>query len=1372
MLRPSLASRQWRVAAGVGAGVLLLVIAAVWRLASGPVPMGWLKPGVEHAIADKVKGGHATLDKVSLAWFPQDKSLGLRLEGLHLTDAKGRTVADARRLDAAFAVDALAGFQIAPGRIAADHFFAAVSVSPDGRYGLGYEPAAGPVRPGRPVELDRMLLELTGKSRLGRSYGFLRTVDLTDGRVALRQIGGGPAWVADVHALTFHKGEERLQANVDVAVEGGDHPARLSAAATGAVGLSHAWVRADIENLRPAALFPSVGPTAPFSALDAPVQGRGSLAYDFHSGVKTANLSVRAGQGTLNLGRGVQAFKSAEIEANYAPRTGEVVLSAFKMEAEKTRLDLTGAFRLTPEDAARKVPARLEYRISGPRFVWRLADDAPPQDLYNVTFRGRLIPEAKRLEIDQANATIAGAPFTAHGAFFRDARDRLGAQLEANVGAPVGPDQIFAFWPESFASSTRGFLHRAVLNGRFTTASFRMDALPGHLRSEGLDDEEMNLQFSFENAAFRFADEFPAITDGRGRAVLKGNSFDLALDAGRMGEVALSQGSVEMPTFRVHGADATYRFVARGGVRDILTAIDGPKLHLISGAGFDRNRASGQAAVKVVVRRPMLFQVPKQDIRIDYEGVIEQGRLANAALGWDLTDASLKLKGDQTRFVLSGKGVNGPYKGDLEFRCDFGGEGSQHTEQLALDGALDAAIMGGPEGRWSPFAGRFAIKGGDGSGNVHAAVFDGRVAWKAGDGPERFIMTGWGDAEGLRQAGTPLATGLADHFPTQVRFDRTGDIWRGPIKADLLSGSVVFAAGARPRLIYDTEITPQKARKLGLAELPLFQTARRVTIDSVWQGAEGSADVKSGGLDLQLGWGHGEHRAQARLTPQDMAALGLPPLSLGNSPVQFNATWKGAGDRISGIGQAADTVLHFQTAPAGRGGGEIMMASADVDGADLKRMGLPSEFHVEGKTSVFVHMNTSDHGAPTGRVEVDLSRADMSVEGSDWRKPAGKAGRAYIDFARAPSGEVRLTHISAQADNLDLDGSATVMDGKLTSADFGRLRLAGLFDASVRAARDLGSGEMNITVRGRQFDARRWFSRSARAQSGAAHGPGDKAPPPPGLRAPEPAPEAVRIDAAFEQVRLTDDTKVQDLRVNGVWGGPQITRLDISASTVNGGRFKGRLFPQNGFVAVSADTTDAGEVAKGLFGVKDLKGGRANITGRLVEGGADLNVEVHDVRVVHAPAMAQLLTVASFKGLADTLNGDGVLFTRVWAPVQIRGSRLTLNDARATGSALGITAQGMADIDAGKLDIRGTLAPAYSLNSAVGGVPVLGQILTSRKGEGVVGLGYQAKGSIEKPQVMVNPLSLVTPGILRRMFEGSSSLPAAAAAPHPAGGGE
>ena len=137
------------------------------------------------------------------------------------------------------------------------------------------------------------------------------------------------------------------------------------------MGLSNAFVRADVENLAPARVFPSVGPTAALSGLDAVVQGHGSLAYDFRSGVRAAEVAAVAGPGVWRFGGAVQAFSSAQVAANYAPATREVVLSALKVEAERTRLDLNGLFRLVPEDAARKAAARLEYRIAGPSLAWQ-----------------------------------------------------------------------------------------------------------------------------------------------------------------------------------------------------------------------------------------------------------------------------------------------------------------------------------------------------------------------------------------------------------------------------------------------------------------------------------------------------------------------------------------------------------------------------------------------------------------------------------------------------------------------------------------------------------------------------------------------------------------------------------------------------------------------------------------------------------------------------------------------------------------------------------------------------------------------------------------------------------------------------------------
>jgi hypothetical protein len=77
----------------------------------------------------------------------------------------------------------------------------------------------------------------------------------------------------------------------------------------------------------------------------------------------------------------------------------------------------------------------------------------------------------------------------------------------------------------------------------------------------------------------------------------------------------------------------------------------------------------------------------------------------------------------------------------------------------------------------------------------------------------------------------------------------------------------------------------------------------------------------------------------------------------------------------------------------------------------------------------------------------------------------------------------------------------------------------------------------------------------------------------------------------------------------------------------------------------------------------------------------------------------------------------------------------------------------MLDRKADKIDVTGTLVPVYGLNSFLGSVPLLGDILVSKKGEGVFGLTYAMKGNLSEPNITVNPLSVLTPGIFRRIFE-------------------
>ena len=95
-----------------------------------------------------------------------------------------------------------------------------------------------------------------------------------------------------------------------------------------------------------------------------------------------------------------------------------------------------------------------------------------------------------------------------------------------------------------------------------------------------------------------------------------------------------------------------------------------------------------------------------------------------------------------------------------------------------------------------------------------------------------------------------------------------------------------------------------------------------------------------------------------------------------------------------------------------------------------------------------------------------------------------------------------------------------------------------------------------------------------------------------------------------------------------------------------------------------------------------------------------------------------------------------------------------MHDAIAHGRAIGATADGYIDRPKNVIALKGSLVPAYGLNSMLGVIPVLGDLLVSKKGEGIFGITYSAHGDADEPEISVNPLALLTPGIVRRIFEG------------------
>lgn len=1328
------------LAGAVVAGLLLA--AGVLRLSAGPVRADWLKSGLERDLAAQVADGRASVGSVGLSWFSESNAFGLQLDEVRLVDGKGREVLEAKRVQAALALDSLLGFSLAPGRITATDFSAVVSVSKQGRWELGYE-ASG--EPEALLSLDQLFADLTGKRRFGRPMSFLRVLDLRRGTLTVRERAGPVAWSADIRELRFTKNRGRFDARADLRLAdgGAGRPGVIDATASGAVGMADARLKARFDGIVPASIFPSSGITRPLSALDAVVRGDATVEYELDTGVRSADLRFDAGAGSLRFGAGRQAFRSAVAAASFDKARGEIALHMLKVDADKTGADLVGRFKLIPEDRRKRSPARLDFAVSGPWVKTTLAVDSAPQTLRSVTARGSYLPDQRRIEIVDGRATLEGAPAVVRGALFQDRRGRWGANLTARMVGAVGVKQIFAFWPASLGSTAREWLYAGIIGGSFSNAVFTLDAPAGAFEREILRNNELKLTFDFADTALRFADEMPPVTEGVGSGVLHGNKFELTLRRGRMQGAALSEGSITIPRLKPKGAEAVFKVRATGDAQRLLEVIDTPELRLVSKAGISPSDVSGQADVRVEIMRPMLSHVPLEDYRISYSGQVRRAGLKDAALGFDLENGVLEVSGTKDTIRVEGPGEVGPFRGSIRFTSDFSKSGDA-AELIEIDGALRASAFGGRPGQTVDLSGRFRTQDGEGTGTVRSEAFNGRTTWSRARGG-RFSLDGQADVRSLRRAGAPLVGGLPDRFPLELTLDQTRDVWRGPVDADALSGNVTFIEGERSRLIYVAEVTPLEARRLGFGRLPLFEQTRELSVDAAWATGEGAARIRTGPLEFLASWkpaadGASEQSVRTELGRAQLEALGFPSFLRPGSSVPVTASWRSRSEGLSGTLDLAGTPARFQSTSTRTGA--TVQIFATVDRQTLKRWGAPADLDFDGAAAVSGRWNLVEDQPTAGRFDIDLKDAFVGLPRSEWRKPAGRPARINVDFVREARGDLRLTRINGDGTDLDVAGSALIgADGRLISLDLTRVKLEGLVDGAFRVWREPTGDQLNLTARGRWLDARRLFDQLSRGEHAGA------------VRRSDGPSTPIRLDAQMAAIRMTDQAVLRQVVATGLWADGPARRLEVTAQTAGGVKVSGRLFPQAGVTAISAETEDAGDVANTLFGLTTIKGGRATLGGRLVPGGADLNLRIRDVRLVRAPTMAQILTLASLQGLADTLNGEGVMFNRVEAPVQIRGSKIIVGEARATGQALGLTTTGVADMREDTLDFEGTIAPAYSLNAMVGSVPVVGQLLVSRKGEGVVGLGYSAKGSFDRPQVAVNPLSLVTPGILRRIFE-------------------
>jgi hypothetical protein len=546
-------------------------------------------------------------------------------------------------------------------------------------------------------------------------------------------------------------------------------------------------------------------------------------------------------------------------------------------------------------------------------------------------------------------------------------------------------------------------------------------------------------------------------------------------------------------------------------------------------------------------------------------------------------------------------------------------------------------------------------------------------------------------------------------------------------------GGVIDLAGTTVKVADITRIP-------AVAEVSLRGTGPMVAMLSVLD-QKPFEYLKKAGRDVALGQGEATVRAEittplARAMPEDISfsaegvvrdfsssvllegrVIALPKMSITADNTGLKAGGPGTID-----GLPFDVVYDLPfSAASGKPAtvtGTVEISPRTVEVFDL---GLPKGM-VRGTARGRVTIALPRAAPPQMSLTSDLQGATLAIPELGWTKSAG--ARASLEVEARLSTPPDVSRLTFSGAGLEAAGRVDFKsNGRLDVARFARVKMGRWLDGAVEIR---GSDPLSFAVTSGSIDFR-YFPNAEERSGGPSGG------------------ASTLLALRLSEFRVTDTIRVTDFRgdfalgSNGASG--QFAGNLGGSVPINGG-----VTPSNNGTRVRVVTDNAGAAltAAGIF--SSARGGAADLvlTPRKKSGVYDGRANFSEFRLLNDNVLAELLNAVSVVGLLEQLNGTGIVFNQAEADFLLTPSQVTIKRASAVGASMGVSLEGTYQTSTGALRMGGVLSPIYLLNG-------IGAVLT-RRGEGLFGFSFRLNGTADNPEIGVNPLSILTPGMFREIF--------------------
>jgi hypothetical protein len=409
-----------------------------------------------------------------------------------------------------------------------------------------------------------------------------------------------------------------------------------------------------------------------------------------------------------------------------------------------------------------------------------------------------------------------------------------------------------------------------------------------------------------------------------------------------------------------------------------------------------------------------------------------------------------------------------------------------------------------------------------------------------------------------------------------------------------------------------------------------------------------------------------------------------------------------------------------------------------LDVSTQKKLGITLAPYAKG--DIPLKMTATGKLGDNAQIEADLSGIAMSIEALNWQRKPTRGTKLSMSLKTTPAGRV--------LDDINIAGSGVAIKGTVTLGKANTFKQANLTDIRlgddyVFAARiEPADGATRITVKGNTFDARPYIKAIISPKRD-----GDSKSALPG--------QTYIIDANFDRVYANRGEIVENVSAQMTTARSTVQRADITGRFLSGLPISVKLTPTDAGRELRVNSTDGGATLRAADFYGKVAGGTLEFAANVAnEPGSPIRngqLRVRNFQVRNEAALAELDRRG--KPRKSGPRRDGLSFKRFRLDFNSDSRVVELKDIELKGNELGAVARGRVYKGNGALVIGGTVIPAQGINGALDDLPILGTLLSGGNNEGVIGITFCLGGTIQKPKWQMNPLSVILPGILRKITE-------------------